>query len=222
MSACRAIIYDALGMLRTLAPGDDPNADEFAMCLGQLGQLIQDIHEARGPLLDIDVPGPDWVTDASSFIPSEEQRIRIQAGTTYTLVLPNSIPIYTAGDPYDYGFSPGVIPAPTGSLSPADGIQYRQPRDGTRIEVVGTVSALYFYRADINSWQPATGLTLDGESPLNPRYDSALGARLAERVAPRYPDFAPDPFFIKRLQRANVALLMRPGVSRDPVQPDYF
>lgn len=215
MTICRSIIKDALGLLRALAPGDEPHADEYTLGVEMLGDLIYDIHEARGPLTDIDA-------SSSTQIPSENQRVRVPTGMTYVLTLPNSVPIYTAADPNDYGFRPTDVPAQQGSTAVADGVAYRAPRDGTRIEIVGTTSALYFYRADINSWQPGTGLTLDGESPLNPRYNSALGARLAERLAPRYPDFEPDRFFLARLTRANIALLDRPGVAREPVQAEYF
>ena len=34
----------------------------------------------------------------------------------------------------------------------ADGVYWRAPRDGARIEIVGTTQALYFYRDDTNAW----------------------------------------------------------------------
>ena len=198
--------------IHALAPGDSPTVDELNQALIEFQNIVLDIHEARGPLLDVDV--------TSYIIPGEDQRLRIQTGVTFTLTLPNAVACYGSPDPYDYGFNGAPTP-PLGITGPADGYNYRAPRDGARIEVIGTVQALYMFRADINTWQPATGLSNDSESPFNARYSSHLSAMLAERIAPNYPELPLDRFFTKRVQSAT-KLMVRPGVARDPVKIQYF
>ena len=125
-------------------------------------------------------------------------------------------------NPHDYGFSPPIALIPVGTTGSADGIQYRQPRDGARIEIVGTAQALYFYRADINMWIVASGLTLDLESPLNARYDHAFIAMLAESLATVFPDAQLSPLMLARISRGRVAIFSQTGTARDPVRAEYF
>jgi hypothetical protein len=133
------------------------------------------------------------------------------------------VPIYNLPDPYDYGFSADQSAPPTGSTGPADGVQYRQPRDGTRIEIVGTTQALYFYRADLNEWRDAVNFGLDDETPLNSRYTSALAAMVAERLMEAWPGlYEPTPALARRIARGNAALMLQSGRARDPVQADYL
>ena len=205
--------------LKALGVGDAPSIDEFTVGLEAISLLTLEIHEARGPMLDIDVSG--------NVIPSENQRIRIQAGSVVSITLPNAIPMFRTPDPYDYGFPPsrgyGAASAPVGTTSAADGVQYRQPRDGTRIEIVGTTQALYFYRADINSWTAATGLTVDAQTPFNNRYSSALAALVAERMMETLPGGGePTPGLARRIARGRSALMMRTGVDHDRTVADYF
>jgi hypothetical protein len=159
------------------------------------------------------------------YCPSENQRARVQAGDTITVTLPNAIPYYNGFDPYDYGFNPVTAEydwAPQGTTAQADGIEYRQPRDGARIEIVGTTEALYLYRADLNEWMPAYGLTLSTEIPLNARYAGPLGALLADRLMEPLSVNEPSPGLAKRVARANAALLIQAGTMRSPVRAQYF
>ena len=217
MPLCRAVISDALRALKAIAPGEDPDVDMLNTGLEALQNLILEIHNGRGPLKDVDVTG--------NYCPSENQRVRVQAGDTITVTLPNAIPYYDGFDPYDYGFNPVTAEydwAPQGTTAQADGIEYRQPRDGARIEIVGTTEALYLYRADLNEWMPAYGLTLSTEIPLNARYAGPLGALLADRLMEPLSVNEPSPGLAKRVARANAALLIQAGTMRSPVRAQYF
>ena len=215
MATIRPILAEALRALGAVGLGDDAAVDELNAGVEAVQALVWEIHEARGPLLDVDVTTP-------TYIASEDQRLRIQAGDVAALTLPNSIPIFGAYNPSDYGFNGSLMAPPVGSTAPANGVTLRQPRDGARIEIVGTAQALYFYRADINQWIIATGLTLDSETPLNNRYSSNLAALLAERLAPLYPIAQINPLLLARLNRARQALFIRPGVQRDPMRAEYL
>ena len=211
----RSIITDALRAIRVIAPGDEPHVDDLNTGLGMFSALILDIHNGRGPLLDVDVT-------AATVVASENQRLRIQAGDTATVTLPNAVPQRVTINPYDYGFSPPVSLIPVGTTASADGVTYRQPRDGSRIEIVGTTQALYFYRADINQWILASTLTLSAESPLNARYNQAFIAMLAESLSTTFPDAQLSPLMLTRIARGRVAIFTQQGTARDPVRAEYF
>jgi hypothetical protein len=207
MATVRAAINEAMRAIRAIAAGDDPTADELAVGLEAARDLVLDLHEARGPLWDVDV--------SANYVPAENQRLRVVDGDTVQITLPNSVSMWSAHDPYDYGFTPafGQVP-PVGSTGPADGVEYRAPRDGTRIEIVGTSQALYFYRADLNAWMPAHGLTLDTELPFNQRLTSAFCALLAERLLEVVSDVQPSPNLVKRIARGRSAMLLQSGAGR--------
>ena len=215
MPTCRTVILEAMRAIKAIAPGDDAEADELVVGLEALQNVILDLHEARGPMQDVDITG--------DYVAGENQRCRVQAGDTVSVTLPNAIQLWPQIDPYDYGFTaPMILPSP-GTTGDADGLSWRQPRDGTRIEVVGTTNALWFYRADINSWISAYGLALDAEVPLNARYASALSALVGERLMEVLPDASePTPGFTARIRRAREALFLRPGVARSPVRAEYI
>jgi hypothetical protein len=215
MATVRVAIAEAMRALRAVAPGEDPTADELAVGLEAAQNLILDIHEARGPLWEIDVSG--------AYTPGENQRARVENGDTAAITLPNSVAIFWNYDPYDYGFVPGEpgIP-PQGSTGAADGIEYRAPRDGARIEIVGTSQALYFYRADLNQWAPATGLSIDAELPFNSRLTSAFAALLAERLMDVVSDAAPTPNLIKRIARGREAIFVQSGRQHTRRLGEYF
>jgi hypothetical protein len=205
MATVRVALKEALRALRAVAPGDDPTADELSAGLEAAQALILDIHEARGPLHEIDVSG--------AYTAGENQRLRIESGDTVSITLPNSVSLFWQYDPYDYGFAPGYpgVP-PQGSTGAADNIEWRSPRDGARIEIVGTAQALYFYRADINAWQPATGLTIDGELPFNNRLTDAFAAMLAERLIDEVTTASgPTPALTRRIARARAAMFSQAG-----------
>jgi hypothetical protein len=214
MATVRVAIHEAMRQVRALAVGDDPTADELAVGLEAAQGLVLDIHEARGPMWDIDVAGP--------YIAAENQRVRVEAGDTVQITLPNSVSMFGAYDPYDYGFCPGYPAPPVGSTGPADGVAFRAPRDGTRIEIVGTSQALYFYRADLNAWMPATGLTLDTELPFNARLTSAFEALLAERLAEVVSDAAPTPGLARRIARGRSALFLQTGRRHGRRVGEYY
>lgn len=215
MATVRAAINEAMRAIRAVGAGDDPTADELAIGLEAAQNLVLDIHEARGPLLDVDVT-------AATITPSEDQRLRIQAGATTVVTLPNAIPLFSTYDPYDYGFIAPQAAAPMGSTGVADGYAYRQPRDGSRIEIVGTTQALYFYRSDLNDWMPATGLTLDVELPFNARLTSAFAALLAERMMDVVSAEQPTPMLLGRIARGRRAMFSRTGAVRLETRTDYF
>lgn len=216
MATCRDVCTDALTALKALAPGDWIQVDELASGLVALQQLLLEWHAARGPMIDIDI--------SADYVAGPDQRIRVQAGSTVTVTLPNSAPIFVTYDPYDYSFATSTDLPAAGSTGSADGIIYRQPRDGERVEIVGlNANALYFYTADTNTWASVYGLILDSALPINSRHIGHWGARVAERLVDSWPAmFEPTPSLAKRIIAANSALLIRPSVQRDPVRADYF
>lgn len=219
MPTVRIITKDAMRALKALAPGDDPDVDELNIALEAFQNLCAELHNGMGPLHDVDVSAASW-------IPAENQRLRIQSGATTAVTLPNAVPMYDGFDPYDYGFNPAsqawLAYAPQGTTAAADNIEYRQPRDGARIEIVGTGEALYFYRADINAWMPVYGLTLDTESPFNARYAGPLGALLAERLLDSIGAGQASPALAQRIARANAAMRLRTGNHRPPARIQNF
>lgn len=200
--------------LDALASGDDPTVDELNEGLSAVGDLILDLHEAMGPMREVDV--------TADYTPSENQRVRIQAGASIDVTLPNSVPVFAQRALCDYGFSGGAQAIPAGSTGIADGVQLRQPRDGARIEVVGVNQQIYFYRADLNSWMPATGLALDDELPINARLTSHFTSALIGRLMDVFPGQEPSPSVARRIARGNAALMLRTGTQRDPVAGEYF
>ena len=202
-------------MLRVVAPGDDPVADEFATGLDGVADILLNMANGRGPLVDVDLT-------AATYIPGENQRVRIQAGDTASITLPNSVPIYGSVNPYDYGFVASPLAPPVGSTSTADGYQYRPPHDGARIEIVGVTQATYWYRADTNAWQLATGLTLDSELPINQRYQDPFNCVLAERLVDDMGGAQLTATLQRRINRAHMALVLQTGTAREPVKADYF
>jgi hypothetical protein len=149
--------------------------------------------------------------------------VRVENADTVTITLPNAVSMWGAFDPYDYGFSPGLSTVlPVGSTGPADGIQYRAPRDGTRIEIVGTRQALFFYRADLNQWLPATSLAADSELPFNNRLTAAFTALLAERLADVMAVAEPSKLLLSRIARGRQALMIQTGRHRPHRAGEYF
>ena len=206
MATLRVCIAEALRALKATAPGDDPTADELIVGLEAAQNVIVDIHDRRGPLWNVDV--------SAAYVAGEDQRVRIVAGDTVAITLPNSVALFWAHDPYDYGFAGVGATPPAGSTGAADNVQYRAPADGSRVEVVGVTQALYFYRADLNQWLPATGLTVDSELPFNARLNSAFSALLAERLADAVTAAPPSPMLLKRISLARQAMFARVGNSR--------
>jgi hypothetical protein len=219
MSTVRAAIVKALRLIRATAAGDAAEADELAVGLAAAQDLALAIHEARGPLLTLDITG--------NTTPGENQRLRVQAGASVSVTLPNSVAIYGSYDPYDFGFDPGLAPGspahpPLGSTGAADGVAWRQPTDGARIEIVGIQQGLYFYRDDTNAWVSALDLTLDSELPINGRLAGDFAALLAERLSDVM-STAPDlsAALKARVARAREALFLRPGRRRAPTRASY-
>ncbi len=214
MSTVRTLVTEALQAVGAIALGDDPSADELTAGLQAFKRLTSDLHEGRGPMLDVDIE--------ADYIAWENQRCRVQAGDDVTVTLPNSGPLFITSDPYDYGFAQAILPPPQGSLGAADGNTTRAPRDGTRIEVVGTSHGLWFYRDDINSWISADPLLIDSEAPFNKRLDSGLVALLAERLIDLLPNAQLTPTLAARIGRGRASLMLQTGKTRDPVRAEYF
>jgi hypothetical protein len=205
MATARVMIDQALRALRVTAAGDSPTIEELNAGLAALQDLILAIHAARGPLTEIDVTGP--------YTPGENQRVRIGAGDTADITLPNSVALWAAIDPYDYGFAPGPANlVPAGSTGSAD---------GARIEIVATAPALYFYRADLNAWIEALNPGLDAETPFNDRYSGHVAALLAERLADALGVETP-PGLSLRAGRARLALMIRAGNRRGRRVGEYL
>jgi hypothetical protein len=216
VATVRAAVNEALRALRSTGVGDDPTADELAIGLEAAQNLVLEIHEARGPLLELDV--------SAAYVAGENQRVRIANGAVVSVTLPNAVAMFWSRDPYDYGSAagnPGMPPA--GSTGAADNVACRAPTDGARIEIVGTSQSLYFYRADLNQWMPALGLTIDAELPFNNRLAGAFGAMLAERLADVVAD-APQlsPALLRRISRGRSAIFIQSGRRRPHRAGEYF
>jgi len=219
MSTVRAAISQAMRLLRASSPGDEPAAEELSAGLEGAQALVLEIHEARGPLLTLDISA-DWT-------PGENQRLRIQAGADVTVTLPNTVATYGGYDPYDYGFNPSASDSAAnpalGSIGPADYVAWRPPTDGARIEIVGTQQGLYFYREDSNAWVSALSLTVDSELPFNQRLQGAFAALLAERLADVL-GASPEVTSAQkaRLVHAREQMFTRTGNRHAPTRAQYF
>ncbi len=214
MATLRKLIGEALAVCGAVSLGDDPTADELAAGLTAFNRVTEEIHEARGPMFDVDV--------TADYIASENQRVRVQQGDTINVTLPNAIPLFNRPDPYDYGFAAPAMSPPAGSIGEADGVSYRQPRDGTRIEIVGVTQGLWFYRADLNEWMAAYGLGIDDEAPFNKRLDTAMVGLLAEKLVEFLPGAQMTPLLAARIARGRTAMLLRIGTARDTTRAQYF
>jgi hypothetical protein len=139
-----------------------------------------------------------------------------------TVTLPNAVPIWPVWSAFDYGFTGQTAIPAQGTTNAADGVSWRQPDDGARIEVVGTTQGLWFYRADLNEWVNAYDIRLDDEVPVNQRYAGPLGAFLAERLEDELSTSEPSPSVARRAALARAALFIRPGVARQPVRGEYL
>jgi hypothetical protein len=221
MPTCRTVIAEALRACKAMAPGDEPDVDELNAGLQAICDITLELHEARGPLRNQDLPAPIWQPPECwpswgpagenlappsppspgapcciPYVANQNVRYRVQAGSTVDVTLPNSVPHYPARDPYDYGFwATQWLPAP-GSIAPADGICLFDPDDGARIEIVAATSQLYLYRADLNQWMAGYGLDLMPNNGVVLDGEIALNSRYASAlgalVAERLMEVLPD------------------------------
>jgi hypothetical protein len=226
MPTCREAIVRALRAVRAIAPGDAPHIDQLTTAQSALQDLVLELHEARGPLRDVDVPSPTpptaWSGLGGAWTANQNTRVRIQAGFTVTVTLPNSVPMQPGFEPFDYGFVGWPAGQIQGSTGAADGVIWRAPDDGARIEIVGATHQLFFYRADINQWVSAYDLRLDDETPLNRRYLGPFATLLAERFSEDLALNEPSPGFARRVAQARAILFTRPGARAHPVEVEAF
>jgi hypothetical protein len=186
---CRDIIRDALRELDVLAPGDELTVDDAEVAIDRLQTTVLAIAEARGPWRTLDV--------TSDYTPGEDERVRVQAGVTIALTLPNTVSDGQGGT--------------------------RAPVDGARISVVGQQRALWLYRADLNSWVQADALAIDGPAPLSSVHHGGLAAILAVALANAWPGRpAPTGLTLRRAAQANLALMTAPGVARAVQTAEHF
>lgn len=203
MTTCRDVIIQAVEAFEGLAPGDDLAVDELNRAVSILGQQLRRIHEGRGPLTNVDV--------TEDYTPGENERVRVQSGYSVSVTLPNSITVATGEG--------------TSASADDDEATYRAPRDGARIEIVGTSRGLYFYRSDTNAWVSVESLTADSDFPLNGNYAADFAAWLAVRLCTIWParvSLTPTPEMRHREAMANLRLFTQPGVVRSVTQAEYF
>ena len=215
MPTCRAVIQSALLALKVITAGEGPHVNHLTAGLTDLQDLILELHEARGPLFDVDVSGAAWTAN-------ENTRCRVEAGSTTVVTAPNAVPMSPGAAAYDYGFAVSPWWNTQGSTGPADGVLWRSPNDGARIEIVGATQTLLFYRADLNEWVSGYDLRLDDETPLNARYRGAVSTLLAERLAVEVKADEPGPAFLRRVIQARAVLFTRPGTRHEPARAEYF
>ena len=215
MATIRAVLTEAMRAMRAIAQGESPTADDLASGLEAASDLLAHLSEARGPLFEVEV--------SSDYVAGEDQRVRIVAGATVNVTLPNSVAMRWQYDPYDYGFTGNASTPPAGSTAAADNISFRAPRDGARVEVIGTSQGVYFYRSDLNQWLPVTGLTIDSELPISQRLSSAFGALLAERLYDVFTTApAMSPTLTRRVGMARQALFIQAGRQHTRRVGEYF
>lgn len=217
MATCRDLISEAVTAFGGIAPGDGLTVDEINVGLTAIQREIRRVHEMRGPLTGVDV--------TANYTAGPNERVRVQSGYTISLTLPNSVDITaSASRQNDYNFALSYD-TPAGSALSADGLVRRAPRDGDRIEIVGTTHGLYFYRSDTNEWVECGSLTIDGSMPLNESYLSDFAAIIAVRLCKSWPSVTqiiPSAQMLREEGRANLRLSYRHGVERDQVQAQYF
>lgn len=224
MPTCRDAIGRAMRAIRANAAGESPTIDQMTASLMALQDLVGELHEARGALVDVDVPSsvPAPEGFANGWVANENTRVRIQAGYTVVVTLPNSVPIYPAWEPNDYGFTGWPTAQVQGSTGAADEVFWRAPSDGARIEIVGVTNQLFFYCADVGQWVSAYGLRLDDALPLNARYLGPFATLLAERVSEELALGEPTAGFLQRVSHARSLLFTRLGALRRPVRIEAF
>jgi hypothetical protein len=223
MSTCRDGIKAALRALKVTAPGEDPHIDQLTSGLRACQDVLTELHEARVPLREIDVPGNNPPPGFNGqWIANQDTRIRIGAGSSVTVILPNAVPMFPGEHPYDYGFVGAPWWNVQGSTGQADGVCWRAPTDGARIEVVGAATDLWFYRADLNQWLPVYDIRLDDELPLNVRYRGPFASLVAERCVDELSVEEPTPWLARRIAAARATMFIRPGRHAEPTRTEYF
>ena len=223
MPTCRDVIKEALRALKVIAPGEDPHIDQLTAGLRACQDVLLDLHEARGPVRDVDVPGNNPPPGFNGqWVANQNTRVRIGQGSSVTVILPNAVPMFPGEHLYDYAFQGAPCWNTQGSTGPADGVVWRAPSDGARIEVVGAASDLWFYRADLNQWLPVYDIRLDDEAPLNQRYRGPFAALTAERCVDELSVEGPSPWLARRIGAARATMFIRPGRPAEPAQAQYF
>lgn len=216
MATVRDLIKEAVLAFGGIAPGDDLTVEELNVGLTAVQREIRRYHEALGPLTDVDV--------IADYTAGEDERVRVQNGYTVSVSLPNSIETGGRGTLYDYGFA-ATTDSPLGSTGRADGISYRAPRDGARVEIVGTTHGLYFYRSDTNAWIECSAVTIDQAMPFNENYLTDFAALIAVRMCKSWPSkvqITPSPQMLREEGQAKLRLYYRHGVVRDRNVGEYF
>lgn len=212
MATCRQIAERIAKRFGAIAPGDDLSVGEVETLLEAIQDEMRRLHEARGPLTEVDV--------TADYTAGENERVRVQNGYTVAVTLPNSIEI-TASRRRDYGYA-GEGDTPAGSGAIADGTAWRAPRDGSRVEIVGTSQGLYFYRSDTNEWVNCNALAIGGSMPLNAAYLADLACLIAVKVCRDWTGREPTGQMYREEREARQRIYGRPGVRRETVAGAFF
>lgn len=215
MATCRDVLREAVEAFEGIAAGDDLTVDEIAKGLVSIQREVRRIHQGRGPLTDVDV--------TAAYTAGENERVRVQDGYTVLVTLPNLIAT-DLGNRNDYGFASTLPPSGSSAVGGSD-TSWRAPRDGTRIEIVGTTQELWFYRSDLNEWVDANALTIDSDMPLNADYLMDFAAIISVRLCKTWParvSLVPTAQMLREAGQANARLLIQPGRVRAALAAEFF
>lgn len=199
---CLQLISRSLRMLRVLGAQREPSAAQAATGLEALQSLV------------LSLPGATWwrdVTISAAYTAGENERIFAQSGGPFTI----------SGPQLTSGGHPILFCCDTYYVA-CSGADDRPIKDGARVQMLDAdANALtQMYRADMQVWLPASGLTLTSTVPVNADMEDGLAAMLAVRLAD---DFGRDikaataTLAIKTTSRMRARYGQRLGVAVDEV-----
>lgn len=176
MATANDLIARALRLLNVLASGETASADEAADGLVTLNSLLNEYrgHGIGAPLTEVSVTS-SYETDGN------ESLLCDTTAGALTVTLPD--------DPLD-GMMVRLVDV-ANSFASANVTVARNGRQIAGSAANATLSSngtnrAYFYRADTGNWALVSDLVLADTQPLPARFDSALAALLAVRLAPEY------------------------------------
>lgn len=166
------VVRDAFREAGLIGVGEYPTPNEEADAIRNLQSMI------------LSLPGMvSWteVEIEAAYTAGENERIRVITTDAVTITVPEAV-----------ASSRRILWCCNQITLACEGYDDRAPMDGARVAIADAysdASAVYYYRADIAQWTPATDLTRDSEMPLNADMDRHLTAMLAATLSP---DVAPS------------------------------
>lgn len=134
---------------------------------------------------------------SADYTPNEDERITVTSGAP-VVTLPSTI-------------------------TDADTLELRPPRDGALVIETGTTPKVWIYGAQRAAWVDLNALTANSATPFGPEHDEGLAALLAIRLSPEYGAAIPDTVAaLAQLGQAQLdARLMPPLQAAVPLELAY-